>query len=85
MDGKRSEASSSGLENLIRKNSLINLKLEEVIDIDKNLSLFSNEQWNLLNPEDYMVKRYYLYQFLFLDIIEHKLFIYPIGEKKNLT
>lgn len=51
LEGRRSYASTSRLENLlIRRNSLINLRLEEVIDIDKNLSLFSNEQLNLLNP-----------------------------------
>lgn len=43
--------SSSWLDNiLVRRNNLTSHRLEEIIDIDRNLSLFFNEQLNTLNP-----------------------------------
>lgn len=47
--GRRSISSASWLDNL-RNNFTPNQKLEEIIDINKNLKLFSNEQLNILNP-----------------------------------
>lgn len=56
--------------------------MEEIIDIDRSLELFSDEQLNMLNPRDYMAKGYYLSPPLFLDIIGHK---YSMEEKKDLV
>lgn len=48
LEERRSISSSSWLDNL-RSNNLPSHRLEEVIDIDWNLELFSNEQLDVLN------------------------------------
>lgn len=49
LGGRRLISSSSWLDNL-RSNNIQGQILEEVIDVDRKLELFSNEQLSVLNP-----------------------------------
>lgn len=51
--GRRSVSNSSWIDNL-RSNNIPTHRLEEVININRNLELFSNEQLNILILDGYM-------------------------------
>lgn len=85
MEGQRSDASSSWLNNILtRRSNLTNHRLEELIDIDRNLTLFSNEQLNVLNSTRLYGHYWFLFLPMFSYIIGQNLFIFLMEKKKEL-
>lgn len=87
LGGQRNEAnSSSWLNNILEgRNSFASERLEELIDINQNLTIFSNEQLSTLNP-----KRLYGHGILsfFASVFRHhriEPFHLPDGKEKRIN